>query len=198
MRLHIPIPLRWSDIDAYAHVNNAAMLGLLEEVRIQAFWWAADSAGAGADGGDAQVDTGHTGAAVLDGRPGAGTLTLIARQEVEYLQPIPYGRAPLDCEVWIGRLGGASIDLSYEVYSPAGQQPRRLTTRAATTLVLADAATTKPRRITEAERAAWAPYIEPPVEFIFQNPVANSSPTMTSAMTAMIAIVRPAPPRFST
>ncbi|MCU1593745.1 MAG: 4-hydroxybenzoyl-CoA thioesterase, partial [Frankiales bacterium] len=32
MRLTVPIRLRWSDIDAYAHVNNAAMLGLLEEV----------------------------------------------------------------------------------------------------------------------------------------------------------------------
>lgn len=30
-RLHVPIPLRWSDFDAYAHVNNAEMLRLLEE-----------------------------------------------------------------------------------------------------------------------------------------------------------------------
>ena len=173
MRLHIPIHLRWSDIDAYAHVNNAAMLGLLEEVRIQAFWTvptssaatslrdASEPAGVGPAGAAEQT----AGPAVLDGRPGAQTLTLIARQEVEYLQPIPYGRAPLDCEVWIGRLGGASLDLSYEVYSPVGEQPRRLTTRAATTLVLVDATTSKPRRITPAERAAWAPLIEPRVDF---------------------------------
>jgi acyl-CoA thioester hydrolase len=102
---------------------------------------------------------------VLDGRPGSDTLSLIAHQEIEYLRPIAYGRAPLDCEVWVGRIGGASLDLSYEVYSPEGQQPRQLTTRAATTLVLVDAASQKPRRITEAERAAWAPYVEAPVAF---------------------------------
>ena len=37
-RLNLAIPLRWSDFDAYAHVNNAEMLRLLEEARIQAFW----------------------------------------------------------------------------------------------------------------------------------------------------------------
>jgi acyl-CoA thioester hydrolase len=152
MRLRVPIRLRWSDIDAYAHVNNAAMLGLLEEVRIQAFWTAAD----------ASEDRGP---AILDGRPGSETLSLIARQEVEYLRPIPYGRQPLDCEVWIARLGGASLDVNYEVYSPKGVEPRELTTRAASTLVLVDAATQKPRRIRAEERDAWAPYIEDPISF---------------------------------
>jgi acyl-CoA thioester hydrolase len=152
VRLTVPIRLRWSDIDAYAHVNNAAMLGLLEEVRIQAFWAASDGSG-------------EPGPAVLDGRPGSDTLSLIAHQEIEYLRPIPYGRAPLDCEVWIGRIGGASLDVNYEVWSPKGVEPRVLTTRAASTLVLVDAATQRPRRISDAERTAWAPYIEDPVVF---------------------------------
>jgi acyl-CoA thioester hydrolase len=152
MRLHVPIRLRWSDIDAYAHVNNAAMLGLLEEVRIQAFWAASDAAD-------------DPGPAILDGRPGSDTLSLIAHQEIEYLRPIPYGRQPLDCEVWIARLGGASLDVNYEVWSPEGVEPRELTTRAASTLVLVDAATQKPRRITAGEREAWSPYLEPPVVF---------------------------------
>lgn len=155
MKLHIPIRLRWSDIDAYAHVNNAAMLGLLEEVRIQAFWAAADGSGTAE----------APGPAVLDGRPGSDTLSLIAHQEIEYLRPIPYGRKPLDCEVWIARLGGASLDVHYEVYSPEGDEPRVLSTRAASTLVLVDAATQQPRRISAQERAAWSPYLEDPVRF---------------------------------
>jgi acyl-CoA thioester hydrolase len=155
MRLHVAVPLRWSDIDAYAHVNNAAMLHLLEEVRIEAFWVTGES-----------IDsTDGVGPAVLDGRPGSDTLSLIARQEVEYLRPIPYQRTPLDAEVWIGRIGGASLDLCYEIYTTAGAEPRLLYTRAATTLVLANPADSKPRRITEGERAAWAPYVEAPVRF---------------------------------
>jgi acyl-CoA thioester hydrolase len=155
VRLHVPVALRWSDIDAYAHVNNAAMLRLLEEVRIEAFWATGES-----------IDsTDGVGPAVLDGRPGAATLSLIARQEIEYLKPIPYQRIPLDCEVWIGRIGGASLDLCYEIYTPVGEEPRLLYTRAATTLVLADARDSTPRRISAAEREAWAPYVEEPVRF---------------------------------
>jgi len=152
VRLHVAIPLRWSDFDAYAHVNNAEMFRLLEEARIQAFW-PPDA------GGEAPVT------AVLDGRPGAEVMTLIARQEIEYLLPIPYMRAPIDIEMWIGRIGGASLEICYELYSPTGVTPRQLFTRAATTLVMVTAETGRPKRISDELRAAWAPYVEEPLAF---------------------------------
>lgn len=195
MRLHVPIKLRWSDLDAYGHVNNAEMLRLLEEARIEAFW-ATDVAGGGGNAGDGNDGDGNDGAgndgeggvgtapgagdagavrgsgeavggstAVLDGRPGADTLTLIARQEIEYLAPIPYLRQPLDVQLWLGRLGGASLEVCYEVWSPEGTEPRTLFSRAATTIVLVDAATERPRRINERERGAWTPYLDEPVTF---------------------------------
>ncbi|MGN6760816.1 MAG: acyl-CoA thioesterase [Leifsonia sp.] len=165
MRLHVPIKLRWSDLDAYGHVNNAEMLRLLEEARIEAFWTTDDSdpadRGAVPDSGEAIGGT----TAVLDGRPGADTLTLIARQEIEYLAPIPYLRQPLDVQLWLGRLGGASLEVCYEVWSPEGTEPQTLFSRAATTIVLVDATTQRPRRINDRERAAWTPYLEEPVVF---------------------------------
>lgn len=151
-RLTIPIALRWSDFDAYAHVNNAEMLRILEEARIQAFWRR--------DDGSAAAET-----ALLDGQPGASTLTLIAHQEIEYLAPIPYLRAPVDIELWIGRLGGASLTVCYEVFSPQGVEPRVLYTRAATTIVIVSAATGRPERIPDVLRQAWEPFVEEPVEF---------------------------------
>lgn len=160
MRLNVPIRLRWSDLDAYGHVNNAEMLRLLEEARIIALW----SPGEPGDAPDSGEAIGAS-TAVLDGRPGADTLSLIARQEIEYLAPIPYLRQPLDVQLWVGRLGGASLELCYEVWSPAGTKPATLHARAATTLVLVDAATGRPRRINERERAAWQPYTEPAVQF---------------------------------
>jgi acyl-CoA thioester hydrolase len=102
---------------------------------------------------------------VLDATPGATTITLIARQEVEYLAPIPYQRQPVDTELWIGHMGGASLDVCYEVYSPVGVEPRVLYTRAVTTIVLVDAETERPRRISDAERAAWEPYLGETIEF---------------------------------
>lgn len=155
MRLHVPTPLRWSDLDAYGHVNNARMLSLLEEARIQAFWVSDDTS---------EHAVGAS-TAVLDATPGANTITLIARQEVEYLAPIPYQRQPVDIELWIGHMGGASLDVCYEVYSPAGIDPRVLYTRAVTTIVLVDATTERPRRIDDRERAAWEPYLGEPIEF---------------------------------
>ncbi|MFD4420176.1 acyl-CoA thioesterase [Agromyces sp. NPDC058484] len=155
MRLHVPTPLRWSDLDAYGHVNNARMLSLLEEARIQAFWVSDDTS---------EHAVGAS-TAVIDATPGANTITLIARQEIEYLAPIPYQRQPVDIELWIGRMGGASLDVCYEVYSPAGVEPRVLYTRAVTTIVLVDAATERPRRIEAHEQSAWAPYLGEPVEF---------------------------------
>ncbi|WP_130178806.1 thioesterase family protein [Cryobacterium sp. SO1] len=157
MRLHVPIRLRWSDLDAYAHVNNAEMLRLLEEARIQAFW--------SNDEPESTASTAGESTAVLDGRPGAATLTLIARLEIEYLAPIPYLRSPIDIQLWIGKLGGASLDVCYEVYGPAGQDSARLYARATTTIVLVDAATERPRKINELERAAWTPYLEPAITF---------------------------------
>lgn len=155
MRLHVPTPLRWSDLDAYGHVNNARMLSLLEEARIQAFWVSDDTS---------EHAVGAS-TAVLDATPGANTITLIARQEVEYLAPIPYQRQPVDIELWIGHMGGASLDVCYEVYSPLGIEPRVLYTRAITTIVLVDAATERPRRIDDRERAAWEPYLGESITF---------------------------------
>ena len=149
-RLHVAIPLRWSDLDAYAHVNNARMFTLLEEARIAAFW------GGGTNGPPT---------AVLTTGPGADSITLIAGQQIEYRAQIPYHREPLDVELWIGKLGGASLQVCYEVYSPAGDEPRTLYVRAATTIVLAERESGAPRRITDDEREAWAPFVEDPLVF---------------------------------
>jgi acyl-CoA thioester hydrolase len=155
MKLHVPIRLRWSDLDAYGHVNNAEMLRLLEEARIQAFW-VTDETGGSAVGAST---------AVLDGRPGAATLTLIARQEIEYLAPVPYLRKPVDVRLWLGKLGGASLEVCYEVWTPEDVEPAVQFAQASTTIVLVDAVSGRPRKINGTERAAWTPYLDDPVQF---------------------------------
>lgn len=158
MKLHVPIRLRWSDLDAYGHVNNAEMLRLLEEARIQAFWVTDEPGEAGTSAVGAST-------AVLDGRPGAATLTLIARQEIEYLAPVPYLRQPVDVRLWLGKIGGASLEVCYEVWSPEGAAPALQFARASTTIVLVDAVSERPRKIKDTERAAWTPYLDEPLKF---------------------------------
>ena len=152
-RLHVPVPLRWADMDAYGHVNNVAVLRLLEEARIAVFWQHPEAA-----------DAGSWPTAVLDAGPGAATHTVVARNEIEYLQPIGYRRDPVTVELWIGRMGGASIEICYEVViEPPEAGQRTVAVRATTTVVLLDAATARPRRISDTERAAWEPYLEPAI-----------------------------------
>ena len=156
-RLEVPVQLRWSDMDAYQHVNNVEMLRLLEEARIEAFW----SHPVAADGSRAES---AWPTAVLDAGPGSELSTLVARQEIEYLKPLGYRRTPVVVEMWLGHLGGASLDVCYEVRDAGEPGPERVTyARALTTLVLVDAATGSPRRIGPELRAAWSAYLEDPV-----------------------------------
>ena len=155
MKLHVPIKLRWSDLDAYGHVNNAAILTLLEESRISVFW----------NGGTLGVEGLADAAEPFEEGAAGQTLTLIARQEVEYLAPIPYLREPLDVQLWIGRMGGASLDVCYEVCSPDGSEPFVVYARAQSAIVLVDSTTMKPRRMTDRERESWGAYVDEPVAF---------------------------------
>ena len=153
-RLRIPVQLRWSDMDAYGHINNVEMLRVLEEARIAAFWTHPDPP---ADGGWPT--------AVLAAGPGATTEMLVARQEIEYVRPLGYRRTPVVVELWIGHLGGASIDVCYEVHDGdlPGDGAAVPYARACTTLALVDPATGAPRRLTAPERAAWSPCLAPMV-----------------------------------
>ena len=153
-RLHLPIHLRWGDLDAFNHVNNTAMLKLLEEARVRAFW--------APDVGEDAPDT-----ALLDSSIHSGILTLIARQEIEYFAPVPYQRHPLDVQLWFGKLGGSSIEVCYEVFSPAetASPTQTLYARATTVVVKVDASTGRPMRLTAEERAAWSPYLGEPLVY---------------------------------
>lgn len=139
------MPLRWGDLDAFNHVNNTSMLKLLEEARVRAFWEPRD--------GEEAPET-----AVLQSGIDAGLLTMIARQEIEYLAPVPYQRNPLDVQLWFGRMGGSSLEVFFEVFSPAGSGTQTLYARATVVLVLVDAASGRPQRLTDRMRASWAPF----------------------------------------
>jgi acyl-CoA thioester hydrolase len=149
-RLHVPIHLRWGDLDAFNHVNNTSMLKLLEEARVRAFW---------------QPPTGEAAAPTAVVPTDGGTLTLIARQEIEYLRPVPYQRAPLDVQLWFGRIGGSSIEVCYEVFSPREDADQTLYARASAVVVLVEGESGRPIRLTPRMREAWQPYLGEPIAY---------------------------------
>jgi acyl-CoA thioester hydrolase len=126
--------MRWSDMDAYGHVNNTAYLTYLEQARVSMFF---DE---------------H------EGRPpilAAGMV--VSHNEISYLRPIVYQPTPLRLELWVSDLRGASFRVRYELYDGP-----TLSARASTELVTFDFERDRPRRLTVGERDWLAGFADTP------------------------------------
>ena len=93
--LDVPVPVRWTDLDAYGHVNNAAMVRLLEEARIAAFWQPAPE----------QLELGAQQPPAALPVSGAGTedaaiATVIASQRIEYVRQLGHRRDGVVVRLW--------------------------------------------------------------------------------------------------
>lgn len=137
----VEVPLRWSDMDAYGHVNNVQFLRLLEDARVLGFveWFGQDRS---------LVDEG----------------VLVARHEIEYIAPLTFRHAPIAVDMWCTKIGGAGFDLGYEVRDPEGVGAGHYA-RAETTLVVYDFRTASPRRVRPEERAVLQAHRGDPVAF---------------------------------
>ena len=136
----VSVPVRWGDLDAYGHVNNVAVMALLEQARVQAFW--------------------DPGAPVLPPlAAGSPVQVVVADAHVSYRLAIPYVQA-VDVAVTVPRVGGASFVIGYEIIVEG-----EVAVSATTTLALVDVATWRPLRLDSAQRerlAAFAPVASTP------------------------------------
>jgi acyl-CoA thioester hydrolase len=148
-RHRLLIPLRWSDTDAYGHINNVLFLRLLEEARVQA------------------LDD-----YLADGAGGPRTALLVARSEIEHLEPLLYRVAPVTVDLWVTRIGAADFDMSYQVLDPAKGEEATDTVyaQAETMLVVFDPASGRPRRITGPEKLRLEGWRDEPVRWRRRRP----------------------------
>jgi acyl-CoA thioester hydrolase len=123
--------VRWSDMDAYGHVNNARFLTLFEEARVAMFFVGARAHGLGS------FEEG----------------IVISRHEIDYLRPVDYGH-PVRIEMWISELRTASFTVAYELYDEGV-----LASRARSVCVPFNLAEGFPRRLSPAERDFLEPYV---------------------------------------
>jgi acyl-CoA thioester hydrolase len=109
-------PLRWSDMDAYGHVNNAVFIRYLEEARIDFLFRP-----------DKEFQQG----------------SVVSRHEIDYKRQLVHRHTPVDIELWITEIRAASFTITYEVkdgdlvyarastvvvpFDFAAQRPRRIT-----------------------------------------------------------------------
>lgn len=120
------VPIRWVDLDAQGHVNNALVADYLQEARV---------------------------AFLLSG-PNAhllGTSTVVVAHQVEFLRPVVFRTQPVEVEVWVGHVGASRFTLGYEM-----RQDGLAVARAHTTMCIFDFGAGLPRRMTADERAWFA------------------------------------------
>ncbi|MDO5534609.1 MAG: thioesterase family protein [Propionibacteriaceae bacterium] len=122
----VRVPLRWVDLDAQGHANNAAIVDYLQEARVE----------------------------FLLTSPNAhllGNGIIVVGHQVEYLGPIHFSPEPLDVELSVADVGAARFTVGYVV-----RQGEQVVGRARTVLANFDFTTGRPARLTDAERAWFA------------------------------------------
>ncbi len=125
--------VRWDDIDAFGHVNNAKYLVYAQEARF------------------------HWSFLQFEGRPDRPTIVemVVARAEVDFIEPIYEGGQYVDVHLWIEKIGTASFEMVYEI-SIKGV----LFARVKTVQVAVSMASKKSRPLNDAEREFLNKYLE--------------------------------------
>jgi len=90
-----PVEIRFRDIDALKHVNNAVFFTYMEQARI-AFW-----------------------RSILGRRGLEGLDFIVVRAECDYLRPVTLGDA-VEARITVSAVGRTSFTLDYELADPAG------------------------------------------------------------------------------
>ncbi len=128
-----PVRVRWSEVDAFGHINNVAILTFLQEARIAALEEARSAEGWG--------------------RPGADVSWLVAAQQIEYRTEMHYRIDPYLAELVVLHVGSSSMSLEVHIRDP---HPDVLHAVGRVVLVCADGQG-RPRPISDAVRAALRP-----------------------------------------
>ncbi|WP_019135263.1 acyl-CoA thioesterase [Cellulomonas massiliensis] len=129
--------VRWSDVDLFGHVNNAAFLRYLDDARFTVF---------------PRMGVDESGAMTA-------SLLVVVKHEIDYLAPLTFRLAPFEVQVWVARLGRSSVDFAYEIVDGA-----TVVLRARSRMVQLDRASHQPRAFTDDERADFEAYLGPEPE----------------------------------
>jgi acyl-CoA thioester hydrolase len=125
--------VRWDDLDAMGHVNNAKYLTFAQEAR---FLWATE------EFSGAMQETSLIG-------------MVVARAEVDFIAPINEGGKFVDVEITVGKIGTSSFDMLFSI-SDEG----KVLAKVKTVQVAVSVETMKSRPLTEKERQFLDIYLE--------------------------------------
>jgi acyl-CoA thioester hydrolase len=124
----VKVPVRWSDMDVYQHINHARMVTLLEEARIPWLF--------------------------LDGRPTAPLRDgcLVADLHVKYQAQLRHSEGPIEVTMYVQRLRAVDFTVGYEVRAAGTDPAAKPAVVASTQLVAFDVAGQRIARLTPEQK----------------------------------------------
>ncbi|WP_269747832.1 acyl-CoA thioesterase [Hoyosella altamirensis] len=131
----VSVPVRWSDMDVFQHINHARMVTLLEEARIP---WL-----------------------LTPDRPTAelGQGAVVVEMKVRYRGQLRHSDGPLQVDMWVERLRSADWTIGYEVRPHGAENNVPAAVTASIQLAAFDIDTQRLRRLTTGERAFLAQFL---------------------------------------
>ena len=133
MKYHHKAFVRWDDLDAMGHVNNAKYLTFAQEAR---FEWS------------------FVQPSQANNRPGILEM-VVAHADVDFLAPIFEGGIYVDVELWVESIGNSSFTMIYEI-----KNKENLCARVKTVQVAVDESVAKSRPLNDEERSFLQQYLE--------------------------------------
>jgi acyl-CoA thioester hydrolase len=133
-RYHSKVEVRWSDMDAFQHINHARMVTLLEEARIPFLF-----------SDDCPTNALRSGCVLAD-------------LHVKYKGQLRHEDTPLDICMWITQLRAVDFTVEYEVRRAGAAPDSPPAVVASTQLAAFDIDTQRLRRLSQVERdylALW-------------------------------------------
>jgi acyl-CoA thioester hydrolase len=134
---HYQMHVRWDDLDAFNHVNNAAYLTFAQEARSDFMWFSREHRGE---------------------MPMLADM-VVARAEVDFIEPIYEVGIEVDIAVSVARLGTASFDLLYVI-----SRDGIIFSKVTTVQVAVSMETKKSRPLNVEEREFLSLYLAGPTE----------------------------------
>jgi acyl-CoA thioester hydrolase len=135
MRHITKVHVRWDDLDAFGHINNAKYLTYAQEARSDFTWFSRQKAGK---------------------TPLLADM-VVARAEIDFIEPIYDGGMDVECQIWITRIGNSSFEMEYEITHQGVIRARVKTTQVAVSIE-----TKRSRPLSDEEREFLSEYLEDP------------------------------------
>ena len=126
--------VRWGDIDAFGHVNNAKYLTYIQEARFQWSFYQY---------------------AAKNEKPSLVEM-VVAKAEVDYLVPIYEGGKFYDVNLWVESIGNSSFVMGYEIVGDNGVVHAKVKS----VQVAVSMETKKSRPLTDPEREFLTQYLK--------------------------------------